>query len=117
MIRNQQGQVSAELAILFAFVIAGFLFMGFYLQRAAQGSTKSNTDAIGSQFSTLSEFNSQSTSRSFEQDSAAPGTPTTVTTHSCTQYDHALDPATPAATLADCDPSLTGEGATGTILE
>jgi len=67
MMRNQRGQVTAELAVLFTFVIAGFIFMGFYLQRAAQGSTKANTDSIGTQFTVDSPWVSQVTSRSTER--------------------------------------------------
>lgn len=94
MRRHQRGQVSAELAVLFTFAVAGFVLMGIYLQRAAQGSTKSNTDSIGSQFSTTNPFNSYSETSTHERTFATQGVGgnTTVTskarTDSCSQYSH-----------------------------
>lgn len=60
MVFNKRGQVSAETAVLFTFVVAGFVFMGVYLQRAAQGGVKSNADGLGSQYSSQSAYNSAS---------------------------------------------------------
>ena len=47
---NRRGQVTVEAALLWTFVIAAFVFLGFYLQRAAQGGLKSNADGVGTQF-------------------------------------------------------------------
>ena len=98
MRRDQQGQVTAEMAVLYTFVIAGLVFMGVYLQRGVQGSTKSNADGIGSQYSTESKWNSFSA-----QDSHEAGTETK--TGSCSQSQHDLDPAAtpPASTCAAAD--------------
>ena len=108
MRRNQQGQVTAESAVLFSFVIAGFVFMGFYLQRAAQGSTKANTDAIGTQFTVNSPWNNQATSQSFEKTDATTGQVKT-TSVSCSHGAHGFGAAIPADdeigwTDPDCNP-------------
>ncbi len=57
---NRRGQVTAEMAVLFTFVIAAFVFMGIYLQRAAQGGVKGNADGLGQQFSTQGDIQSHS---------------------------------------------------------
>jgi len=100
---NRHGQVTAESAVLFAFVIGGFVAMGFYLQRAAQGSTKANTDALGSQFSTNSPWNSMTASESYERKEGTAGTKTTST--SCSTGSHGVGVALGSLdTLpADCD--------------
>ena len=85
MMRNRRGQVTAEIAVLFTFVIAALVFMGFYLQRAAQGATKSNSDSLGQQFSILGPFNQNSS-----QTSTTVG-PTT-TSDSTSTYSHTVAP-------------------------
>lgn len=88
---NHKGQVTAETAVLFSFVIAGFVFMGFYLQRAAQGSTKANTDSIGVQFSTDSPWNSHSASASYERNDAAVNpTASSTESDSCSTGSHSV---------------------------
>ena len=83
MFRNRAGQVTAEMAVLFTFVIGAFVFMGFYLQRGAQGGLKGNADALGQQFSTGGPFNSSITSTSTQ-------TGATTTTNSTSTYDHTV---------------------------
>ncbi|GEM_PF-6408632 len=63
---NRRGQVSVEAALLWTFVIAGLVFMGFYLQRAAQGGVKSNADGLGGQFSAIASYSSFSQSKTHE---------------------------------------------------
>ncbi len=83
---NHRGQVTAELAVMLTFVIAGFVFMGFYLQRGVQGSTKSNADSLGQQFSTQSGWSNYSGSKSLETDAQS-------NTSSCSEYNHAVSDA------------------------
>ena len=81
---NRRGQVTAEMAVLFTFVIAAFVFMGVYLQRATQGGVKSNADGLGSQFSTKSPWNSNTVTNNNSTDTQT--TSNTVSSH----YDHTL---------------------------
>lgn len=86
---NRRGQVTVEAALLWTFVIAAFVFLGFYLQRAAQGGLKSNADGLGTQFSTGSGFSTFSNSRTHE-------TATMTQQASCNEYlQNVDDPATP----------------------
>ena len=80
---NRRAQVTAEMAVLFTFVIAAFIFMGFYLQRATQGAVKGNADGLGQQFSTIGGWNS-----SVKSTSKTAGKVTTST--SDTTYDHTV---------------------------
>lgn len=82
---NQRGQVTAEMAVLFTFVIAAFVFMGFYLQRAGQGGMKSNADSLGQQFSTTGPWNSFSESISLQKKSS-----TETKSNSCNKYSHGV---------------------------
>lgn len=91
---NTRGQVTAETAVLFAFVIGGFVAVGFYLQRGVQGSTKTNADSVGSQYSTTSGYYSYSASDSHEDHDG-----TTAST-SCGQTLHQIGGT--AARLDDC---------------
>lgn len=84
MRRGQQGQVTAEMAVLYTFVIAGLVFMGVYLQRGVQGSAKSNADGIGTQFSTEGGWKSFSAQDSHEEAGK-------TKTGSCSQFAHAVD--------------------------
>ncbi len=59
---NTRGQVTIEAAILWTFVIAAFVFLGVYVQRAAQGGLKSNADSLGGQFSGVTGFSTYSKS-------------------------------------------------------
>ncbi len=76
---GHRGQVTVEMAILFAFVVVALVVMSIYLQRAAQGGMKSNSDSLGSQFSATSAFSSSSTSNTVE-------TPATVTSNQTSGY-------------------------------
>lgn len=80
---NRRGQVSAEMAVLFTFVVTGLIFMGVYLQRAAQGGVKSNADGLGQQFSTISASNSISRQHS-------KSTVANTITGSCSDYSHGV---------------------------
>lgn len=104
--RNRRGQVTAENAVLFAFVIGGFVFMGFYLQRAAQGSTKANTDSIGAQFSTDSPWNNQTTSNSYERGIGVTLEETETTSVSCSTgaLGSGVAPGIDPLSATDCDP-------------
>lgn len=84
---NRRGQVTAELAVLFTFVIAAFVFMGFYLQRGAQGGMKNNADSLGQQFSINTGF--ASTSRQ-QSRSVSGGSLSTTTSTSTSGYTHTL---------------------------
>jgi hypothetical protein len=88
---NRRGQVTAELAVLFTFVIAGLIFMGFYLQRGVQGGVKGNVDALGQQFSTTGTWNSFS-------DQYSNSTSGNTTSYSCSDYSHAIGTGTADAT-------------------
>src|SRR3989338_4213275 len=96
MRRKIQGQVTAEVAVLFAFVIGGFVAVGFYLQRGVQGSTKANADSVGSQYSTTSAYSSYSASDSHEP------VGTTVRSTSCSETQHDLGSTSPADLGEDC---------------
>ena len=96
-LKHQRGQVTAEMAVLFTFVIAGIVFMGTYLQRAAQGGLKSNADSLGSQFTT-SENDGGWTSYT-EQQSRTNTTGVTGSA-SCSNSRAALDGPAPAALTA-----------------
>jgi hypothetical protein len=98
-LKRQHGQVTAEMAVLFTFVIAGIVFMGTYLQRAAQGGIKGNADSLGSQFST-SETQGGYTSYS-EQQSTSRVSGVTGSA-SCSRSWAQLDGAAPAP-LTNCD--------------
>lgn len=63
---NTRGQVTIEAAILWTFVIAAFVFLGVYVQRAAQGGLKSNADSLGGQFSGIRGFSAYSKSTTNE---------------------------------------------------
>ena len=102
---NRRGQVTAETAVLFTFVITGLVFMGIYLQRAAQGGMKSNTDGVGSQFSTKSNWYTQSTQNSYERTT---GNGTRTTTDSCSKYSHGV--GNTAATDVTTTPCAPGKG-------
>ena len=65
-IRASRGQVTVEMAILYGFVIAALVAMALYLQRAVQGGAKSNSDSLGTQFSSQAAWNSNTSSTSFE---------------------------------------------------
>ena len=90
---NRNGQVTVEIAVLFGMVVAGLVFMGIYLQRGVQGAVKSNTDAVGQQFSTSGAFNSFTDSNSHE-------TNTRVTSGQCSDYSHGVGGG--AAIAANC---------------
>jgi len=92
----KRGQVTAELAVLFAFVIGGFVAMGFYLQRGVQGSTKANADAVGSQYSTTAGYSSYVASDTHEAISG------TTTSTSCSETEHALGTPGAPAIGTDC---------------
>ncbi len=81
MLRNRRGQVTAEMAVLFTFIIAAFVFMGVYLQRAAQGGVKQNADGLGQQFSTAGSWTSTVTTTSNSTAGTTTSTSTTDYTH------------------------------------
>ena len=87
MARKRRGQVTVELAVLFTFVIGALVFMGFYLQRGAQGQVKSNADSLGQQFSLSGAWNSKVTQTS-SQISASNKVTTTSTSNST--YTHTV---------------------------
>jgi len=98
MTGNRRGQVTAEMAVLFAFVIAAFVFMGIYMQRGVQGSTKSNADQLGQQFSTEKTFSAYNRSQNNEVKNV-------TKTAGCSKYVHDL---ASVADLGDqtCTPSV-----------
>lgn len=119
MRRNRKGQVTAETAVLFTFVITGLVFMGMYLQRATQGSMKSNTDGIGSQFSVISTgaaptSYTQSTQKSYERTLL---TGTQTTSDSCNKQSLAVGGAVATdVTTTECEPGKgSNTGFTGMI--
>ena len=101
MMRNQRGQVTAETAVLFTFVIAGLVFMGTYLQRAASGGIKSNADSLGQQFSTTSGFASYS-----EQESDT-NTAGLTASRQCSNYEANIGGGNPGA-INTCTHARTG---------
>ncbi len=84
MLKNRRGQVTAEMAVLFSFVIAAFVFMGVYLQRASQGGVKSNSDSLGTQFDAHTAWDVTTISTSNQQ-------PTQTTTTNVSDYDQSVD--------------------------
>ena len=102
-LKRQRGQVTAEMAVLFTFVIAGIVFMGTYLQRAAQGGIKGNADSLGTQFSTSETeggWTSYSEQQSTSQTSGVTGSA------SCSRSWAQLEGAPPAP-LTGCDTTAT----------
>jgi len=96
-LKRQRGQVTAEVAVLFTFVIAGIVFMGTYLQRAAQGGLKSNADSLGSQFSTSE---SQGGWTSYTEQQSTSQTSGVTGSASCSNSRAALDGAAPVELTA-----------------
>lgn len=68
--KSNRGQVTVEVAILFAFVVAALVAMALYLQRAAQGGIKSNSDSFGTQFSATKGWESHTKSLTQETSTA-----------------------------------------------
>ena len=101
MVRNQRGQVTAEIAVLFTFIIAAFVFMGVYLQRGAQGGVKGNVDQLGQQFSSGNIWKSQTRSTSHVDQVG-------VDSGSCSDYSHATDASATARTGACTRINATG---------
>ena len=101
MVRNQRGQVTAETAVLFTFVIAGFVFMGVYLQRAAQGGVKSNADSLGQQFSTTSGF------ASYSQQESKTSTGGLTVSQNCSDYAANVGGGAPGA-ISNCTHAMPG---------
>lgn len=64
---RRRGQVTVEVAVLFAFVVAGLVAMAVYLQRGVQGSMKSNADGLGQQFSSADPWEAHSRSSTLEK--------------------------------------------------
>ena len=95
---------------MLTFVIAGFVFMGFYLQRGVQGSTKSNADSLGQQFSTQSGWSNYSASKSHETDIS-------TKTASCSDYIHAVSDAGGAVAADATDCSARVPDPTGLVAE
>src|SRR3989338_6254657 len=91
---NRRGQVTAEMAVLFTFVIAGFVFMGIYLQRAAQGGVKSNADSLGQQFSTQSQW------ASYSKQQSKTNTANLSRTAQCNEYKASVAAAGPGPVVA-----------------
>lgn len=100
MWRNKRGQLTAELAVLFTFVIAAFVFAGFYLQRGVQGSMRSNADSLGQQFSVRTGgWNAVS------HQSSVTDKDNVTASASCSDYSHRVDGG--AADLVNCtQPSI-----------
>ena len=102
MRRYEQGQVTAEMAVLYTFVIAGLVFMGVYLQRGTQGGLKSNADGIGTQFSTEGGWKSYSAQDSHEEAGVSKSV-------SCSQSHHAVAlTGNPLAATANCSGAPAG---------
>ena len=102
MRRYEQGQVTAEMAVLYTFVIAGLVFMGVYLQRGTQGGMKSNADGIGTQFSTEGGWKSYSAQDSHEEAGVSKSV-------SCSQYNHRVSLAGGlVANTANCSSAAPG---------
>jgi len=84
MLKGRRGQVTVEMAVLFAFVVAAFIFMAIYLQRAASGGVKSNSDSLGTQFSAHNPWTSTTQSTSQQR-------PTQTTTTNVVDYDQTVN--------------------------
>lgn len=102
-LKRQRGQVTAEMAVLFTFVIAGIVFMGTYLQRAAQGGIKGNADSLGSQFSTSTTTGGWTSYTEQQSTSHVDGKTGSA---SCARSYAQLEGAAPLA-LAGCDATMT----------
>ncbi len=63
---SSRGQVTVEMAVMFAFLVAGIVAMAVYFQRAVQGGMRSNSDSFGTQFSATEGWNSVTTSNTNE---------------------------------------------------
>ena len=66
VLRRSRGQVTLELALLFAALAAGFIALALYVQRGWQGYLKSNADSVGQQFSANNTWTSFARSSSQE---------------------------------------------------
>ena len=95
---NRRGQVTAEMAVLFSFVIAALVFMGTYVQRGAQGAVKGNVDSLGQQFNPEGDWKSQT--RSHQETTYIIADERTETdSDQCSQFTHGTDCS---ALDADC---------------
>jgi uncharacterized protein (UPF0333 family) len=79
-----RGQVTVEVAILFAFVIAALVAMALYLQRGVQGGVKSNSDSFGTQFGSVDAWTLTINSTTTED-------PDSVETAQTTAYNQTLN--------------------------
>ena len=68
---STRGQVTLEVAVLFAVVGAALIFMSMYLQRGTQGGVKSSADSFGSPFSGNQSWRQMSASATAENDEVA----------------------------------------------
>jgi hypothetical protein len=103
--QNRRGQVTVETAVMFTFVVAAFVFMGFYLQRAAQGGVKSNADSLGQQFSLQEGYRSFSRSLSRENQTASDSIQCSRASQGMGGAAPSLDPHT--VNTGTCDPATT----------
>jgi len=91
---QKRGQVTAEAAVLFTFIVAAFVAMGVYLQRGSQGGMKGNVDSMGSQFATTASWSTVT-------NSATHSNSTATVTGQCANSAHDLvQPGLPAGSTS-----------------
>lgn len=70
LLREQRGQESVSMVMLFVFVIAALIALVLYVQRGFAGGLRSNADSFGTQFSSAQPWTSTTTSNTTESQTA-----------------------------------------------
>jgi len=65
-LREQRGQESVSMVMLFVFVIAALIALVIYVQRGFAGGLRSNADSFGTQFSSTAPWTSNTASNTTE---------------------------------------------------
>ena len=65
-LREQRGQESVSMVMLFVFVIAALIALVIYVQRGFAGGLRSNADSFGTQFSSTAAWTSTTQSNTVE---------------------------------------------------
>ena len=65
-LREQRGQESVSMVMLFVFVIAALIALVLYVQRGFAGGLRSNADSFGTQFSSANPWSSTTNSNTTE---------------------------------------------------
>jgi hypothetical protein len=75
-LREQRGQESVSMVMLFVFVIAALIALVLYVQRGFAGGLRSNADSFGTQFSSANPWTSTTNSNTTENQTSVNTTQT-----------------------------------------